>query len=207
MRNLVRFSSARVAVVLGLIGLIGFIGLSALSALTASPAQANSVSATVPAVGAALSQAPNAVSVTATSVLLPDGNTLAVTDPNGAQVDDGSLTISDTSAVVGLKPLTVTGIYTVAYTLLSATDTPLTGSYTFVFSAPAAINSPSSGPSPVATSTTPNKTINNSSANIAILVFLGLATIVAFFLIWYARMIWVQYRKGRKRIARDRSPK
>lgn len=201
MRKLVRFSSARVAVLLGLIGLI------ALSALLAPAAQANSVSATVPAVGVALSQAPNAVSVTATGALLPDGNSLAVTDPTGAQVDDGSLTISDTSAVVGLKPLTVTGIYTVTYTLLSATDAPLTGSYTFVFNAPAVINSPSSGPSPVVTSSTPNKTVNNSSANIAILVFLGLATIVALFLIWYARMIWIQYRKGRNRNARDRSPK
>ena len=201
MRKLVRFSSARIAVLLGLIGVV------ALSALMAPTAQANSVSATVPAVGAALSQAPNAVSVTAVSALLPDGNSLAVTDPNGVQVDDGSLTISGTSAIVGLKPLTVTGIYTVAYTLLSATDVPLTGSYTFVFNAPATINSPSSGPSPVVTSSTPNKTVNNSSANIAILVFLGLATIVALFLIWYARMIWIQYRKGRKRTARDRSPK
>ena len=201
MRNLAPNSSARVAVLLGLIGVIS------LSALMAPAAQANSVSATVPAVGAALSQAPNAVSVTAASDLLPDGNSLAVTDPTGVQVDDGSLTISGTAAVVGLKPLTVTGIYTVAYTLLSATDAPLTGSYTFVFNAPAAINSPSSGPSPVATSSTPNKAVNNSSANIAILVFLGLATIVALFLIWYARMIWIQYRKGRKRTARDRSPK
>jgi steroid 5-alpha reductase family enzyme len=34
-----------------------------------------------------------------------------------------------------------------------------------------------------------------------------LATIVALFLLWYARMIWKQYRKGRKRAARERSPK
>jgi uncharacterized protein (DUF2062 family) len=37
------------------------------------------------------------------------------------------------------------------------------------------------------------------------LVFLGLATIVALFLVWYARMIWVQYRRNRKRARRDRS--
>lgn len=178
------------------------------SLILAPVAQANSVLATVPAVGAVLSQAPNAVSVTAASSLLPDGDSLSVTDPNGAQVDDGSLTVSDTSVVVGLKPLKATGIYTVNYTLLSATDAPLTGSYTFLFNAPSSVTSPSSGPSPTATASPGGKKgSNNSSANVAIWVFLGLATIVAFFLIWYARMIWVQYRKARKRAARDRSPK
>ena len=188
--------------------LLGLSALSALGLFLAPAAQANNVVVTVPAIGAVLSQAPNAVSVTAASSLLPDGNCLAVTDPNGAQVDDGSLTIADTSALVGLKPLKITGIYTVSYTLLSATDTPLTGSYTFLFNAPASITSPSSGPAPTATAIAGGtKNANSSSANVAIWVFLGLATIVAFFLIWYARMIWVQYRKGRKRAARDRSPK
>jgi len=182
--------------------------LSGASLILAPLAQANSVLATVPAVGAVLSQAPNAVSVTAASSLLPDGDSLSVTDPNGVQVDDGSLTVSDTSVVVGLKPLKATGIYTVNYTLLSATDAPLTGSYTFLFNAPSSVTSPSSGPSPTTTARTVGKKgSSNSSANVAIWVFLGLATIVAFFLIWYARMIWVQYRKGRKRAARDRSPK
>ncbi len=190
--------SARIGAVIGLSA------FASLSGLMGSQADANTVVATVPAVGAVLSQAPNAVSVTAASSLLPDGDSLSVTDPSGAQVDDGSLTISDTSAVVGLKPLTVTGIYTVNYTLLSATDAPLTGSYTFLFNAPATVTSPSAAPTP---SVSPAKGASNSSANVAVLVFLGLATIVALFLLWYARMIWMQYRKGRKRSARERSPK
>ena len=190
--------SARIGAVIGLSA------FASLSGLMGSQADANTVVATVPAVGAVLSQAPNAVSVTAASSLLPDGDSLSVTDPSGAQVDDGSLTISDTSAVVGLKPLTVTGIYTVSYTLLSATDAPLTGSYTFLFNAPATVTSPSAAPTP---SVSPAKGASNSSANVAVLVFLGLATIVALFLLWYARMIWMQYRKGRKRSARERSPK
>jgi methionine-rich copper-binding protein CopC len=190
--------SARIGAVIGLST------FASLSGLMSSQADANSVVATVPAVGAVLSQAPNAVLVTAASSLLPDGDSLSVTDPSGAQVDDGSLTISDTSAVVGLKPLTVTGIYTVSYTLLSATDAPLTGSYTFLFNAPATVTSPSAAPTP---SVSPAKGASNSSANVAVLVFLGLATIVALFLLWYARMIWKQYRKGRKRAARERSPK
>ena len=189
MRTLVRSTSARLAAVATLF---------ALSAFLAPAANANTIVSSVPAVGAVLSQAPNAVSVTAATTLLSDGNSLSVTDPNGTQVDDGSLTITDTTAVVGLKPLTVTGIYTVAYTLLSATDAPLTGTYTFLYNAPASLSTPSATPSAVTTASRPPAAASNSSANIAVLVFLGLATIVALFLIWYARMIWKQSRKARK---------
>lgn len=180
----------------------------ALGVLPTPAAQANTVVASVPAVGAVLSQAPNAVSVSAATTLLSDGDSLSVTDPNGTQVDDGSLTISDTTAVVGLKPLTETGIYTVSYTLLSATDTPLTGSYTFLYNAPSTISTPTATPSPSVTSAPTSS--SNSSANIAVLVFLGLATIVALFLLWYAGMIWKQFRKHRKshrRPPKDRGAK
>ena len=195
MRILVRSMTARMSVVAILV---------TLSALYSSAAQANTVVSTVPAVGAVLTVAPNAVSVTAATTLLSDGNSLSVSDPSGAQVDDGSLTITDTTAVVGLKPLTTTGIYTVSYTLLSATDTPLTGSYTFLYNAPAAISTPSANPTPSSTLKSPPTSTSNSSSNIAVLVFLGLATIVALFLIWYAGMIWKQFRKSRK--SRKRAP-
>ena len=199
MRELVRSGPVKTAIALGFL---------ALGVLWAAPAQANTVISTAPTVGAVLTQAPNAVSVTATTTLLPDGNSLTVQDPNQLQVDDGSLTISDTTAVVGLKPLTLTGIYTVTYTLLSATDAPISGSYTFLYNAPAVISTPSSSPTPVATSTGVGiKNASSSSANIAVLVFVGLATIVALFLIWYARLIWIQARKSRRRRARERGEK
>jgi len=173
-----------------------------------SSAHANSVVSTVPAVGAVLSAAPNAVSVSAATTLLTDGDSLTVTDPNGVQVDDGSLTISDTTAVVGLKPLTATGIYTVTYTLLSATDDPLTGSYTFLFNAPSVVTTQSAAPSPTATSISiPKKSGGSSAASITVLVFVGLATIVALFLVWYAQMIWKQARKARRRRTHDRGAK
>jgi hypothetical protein len=124
------------------------------------------------------------------------------------QVDDGSLTISDTTAVVGLKPLTVTGIYTVSYTLLSATDAPLSDSYTFLFNAPAVISTPTASPTPVVTHPiVPSNSASSSAAIVTILVFLGLATIVALFLVWYARMIWMQSRKARKRRSHERGQK
>ncbi len=199
MRDLVQSKVARAAIIATLVGL---------STLSAASAEANNVVSTVPAVGAVLSQAPNAVSVTAASSLLTDGNSLSVTDPNGLKVDDGSLTIADTSAVVGLKPLTATGIYTVSYTLLSAIDPPVTGSYTFLFNAPATVSSPSATPTPSLTSSgLPRKSTSSSSANITVFVFLAIATIVALFLLWYARMIWIQSRRARKRREHERGEK
>ncbi len=199
MRNLIRSFPVRTASV---------IVLAVITTLVLPTAQANTVVSSVPAVGAVLSIAPNAVSVTSATSLLTDGNSLSVTDPKGAQVDDGSLTISDTTAIVGLKPLITTGIYTVSYTLLSATDTPLTGSYTFLFNAPAIISTPTALPTATTTSvTSPQKTSTNSGANVAILVFVGIATIVLLFLIWYARLIWVQWRRARKRSSHDRNSK
>jgi methionine-rich copper-binding protein CopC len=199
MRELVRSRPITTALALGFL---------ALGALWAAPAQANTVISTAPTIGAVLTQAPNAVSVTAATALLPDGNSLTVQDPNQLQVDDGSLTISDTTAVVGLKPLAVTGIYTVTYTLLSATDAPVSGSYTFLYNAPAVISTPSSAPTAVVTPTGVGiKNPSSSSANVAVLVFLGLATIVALFLIWYARLIWIQSRKSRRRRVHERGEK
>jgi methionine-rich copper-binding protein CopC len=199
MRELVRSRPITTALTLGFL---------ALGALWAAPAQANTVISTAPTIGAVLTQAPNAVSVTAATALLPDGNSLTVQDPNQLQVDDGSLTISDTTAVVGLKPLAVTGIYTVTYTLLSATDAPVSGSYTFLYNAPAVISTPSSAPTAVVTPTGVGiKNPSSSSANVAVLVFLGLATIVALFLIWYARLIWIQSRKSRRRRVHERGEK
>jgi methionine-rich copper-binding protein CopC len=162
-------------------------------------ALANSLVSTSPAVGSVLSVAPNAVSVTAAISLLPDGNSISVTDPAGKQVDDGSLTISDTTAVIGIKPLTVSGIYTVSYTLLSATDAPLTGSFTFLFNAPPTISSPSTSAAPTPIQTLVAKpAASNSSANLFVIILLVVATLIGLFLLWYARLVWKDSKKSRK---------
>lgn len=177
-----------------------------------SSSWANNIVATSPVIGTKLASAPNAVSVTAETSLLDQGNSLAVTDPNGGQVDDGSLTISDTTAVVGLKPLTVSGVYTVSYTLLSATDVPLVGTFTFMYNAPATITTPSASPIPQPTSSSTASIpslppTTNSSATVIVLILVGLAFLIILFLLWYARMIWVQSRKSRKSESRKRGAK
>lgn len=174
---------------------------------SATPAFANAVASTSPTVGSVLTVAPNAVSVTATGSLLDQGNSMMVTDPSGNEVDDGSLTISDTTAVIGLKPLTDSGIYTVTYSLLSATDAPLTGSFTFLFNAPSTLSSPSATPTQSATGTTTSKPVKpagtSSSATIAVIVLFVVATLVALFLLWYARMILIDTRKQKRRKKRS----
>ena len=179
---------------------IAAIAMAALSQIGLMPsALANSLVSTSPAVGSVLSVAPNAVSVTSAVSLLADGNSISVTDPTGKQVDDGSLTISDTTAVIGVKPLNASGIYTVNYTLLSATDAPLNGSFTFLFNGPPSISSPSTSAAPTPIQTLPSKpAASNSSANLVVLILLVAAVLVALFLIWYARLIWNDSRKTRK---------
>ena len=179
---------------------IAAIAMAALSQIGLMPsALANSLVSTSPAVGSVLSVAPNAVSVTSAVSLLADGNSISVTDPTGKQVDDGSLTISDTTAVIGVKPLNASGIYTVNYTLLSATDAPLNGSFTFLFNGPPSISSPSTSAAPTPIQTLPSKpAASNSSANLVVLILLVAAVLVGLFLIWYARLIWNDSKKTRK---------
>ena len=182
------------------------------SVVVSSGAWANTLSEASPSVGSQLITAPNAISVTAAVSLLDQGNSLTLTDPNGRQVDDGSLTINDTTAVVGVKPLTVSGIYTVSYTLLSLTDDPLTGSYTFIYTAPVTISAPSVSPIPQTSvsetvATPAPATTVDSTATVTVWVFVGLASLVALFLLWYARMIWVQSRKSRRASAKKRGTK
>ena len=179
---------------------IAAIAMTALTQIGFMPsALANSLVSTSPVMGAVLSVAPNAVSVSAAVSLLTEGNSISVTDPTGKQVDDGSLTVSDMTAVIGVKPLTASGIYRVNYTLLSATDAPLTGSYTFLFNGPPSISSPSSSAAPTPIQTLASKpAASNSSANLFVIILLVVAILVGLFLVWYARLIWNDSKKLRK---------
>jgi len=173
--------------------------------MSANPAVANTLTATSPTSGAVLSSAPNAISVTGTSSLTDQGTTLSVTDPSGSRVDDGSLTINDTTAVIGLKPLIAAGVYTVTYTLVSSTDAPLTGSYTFLFNAPASLSSPSPTPTQSVSVAPANKA--SHTADIFVIILMLFAIFVGIFLLWYARMLLRERQRAkRKSHSRKSSP-
>ena len=148
---------------------------------------ANTLVATTPVAGASLDSAPSAVTVTTEIALMDAGNEVTVTDPSGARVDDGALTIDGVNAVVGLKQLVKTGIYTVNYSLLAENDVPLVGKFTFNFAEPTVIE-------PVAPQPTPTQATTPSGNNVGTTTFvLGLllaALVVTLALARYARKIY-----------------
>lgn len=169
-----------------------------------SPALANSLVSTSPTSGAVLVAAPNAVSVIGASALEADGNQLSVLDPKGNSVDDGSVTVADTSLVVGLKPLTVAGVYTVSYTLLATGEDPLQGSFTFVFNAPATIASATPTPSTTIVKPTSQSGSSHGAAIFVVVIFLA-GCAVLLFLIWYARALWNQKQKKKRKATKKKS--
>lgn len=152
----------------------------------ALPASANSLTNTTPISGAILTIAPSAVSLTTDTPLASMGSEIKVTDPKGNQVDDGALTVDGTSAVIGLLNLTEKGIYTVEYSLISDTDIPLVGSYTFTYNAPDQVTTPKP------TQTQDAEVTSQSNVGTTIFVILvGVAgLLVAIGLVWYGKKLY-----------------
>jgi methionine-rich copper-binding protein CopC len=169
----------RITQLLASLALIGFIGITA--------ASANSLITTSPISGSTISTAPTSVTLTTQVALLPDANEMIVTDPAGIRVDDGTLTITDVTATIGLKPLVDSGIYRVSYVLYSEGDAPLEGSFTFNFSAPSVIT-------PVEPSPTPTKSQTPASSSWGTNVFIFSILAIAFFVLiglaLYARKLF-----------------
>ena len=160
--------------------------------LGASSASANTLVSTSPVSGSTLSVSPTNVTVTGNVALIadaPDANSITVTDPNGVRVDDGTITISDVSATVGLRPLVETGMYTVTYFLLSEGEVPLEGSFTFKYQAPSVISTANPTPEP-----TQSQTPASSSwgTNFFVIVLLLLAVLVTVGLSLYARKLFAE---------------
>ena len=168
----------RVRQFLAALALLGFLGIST--------ANANSLITTSPISGSTVTTAPMSVTLTTQIALLPDANEIVVTDPAGVRVDDGTLTITDVSATIGLKPLVDSGIYRVSYTLYSEGDAPLEGSFTFNFSAPTVITPTEALPTP-----TQSQTPASSSwgTNVFIIFLLVMAFFVFIALVLYARKL------------------
>jgi methionine-rich copper-binding protein CopC len=162
-------------------------GTFVLIPLFATPVFANSITASAPKAGSVLTASPNSIAISTAAVLSEQGSLIVVNDPNGVAVDDGSITINGNSAEVGLTELVITGVYTVNYTLLSDTDDPLTGSYTFLFNAPSSVGSPTPAPTQTsAEATVENQNLNNGS-NAFVYTLLVIAAFVFIFLVWYAK--------------------
>jgi methionine-rich copper-binding protein CopC len=150
-----------------------------------SPAMANTLVATTPTVGSTIQSAPSAITITTQLALMDAGNDVTVTDPTGVRVDDGALTIDGVNAVIGLKQLVKTGVYTVHYSLLAENDAPLTGAFTFTFAEPTVIATAAPQPS-----NSPAPSGNNLGTTIFILGLLASAIVVTVVLSLYARKLY-----------------
>ncbi len=169
-----------------------FGGVLATLILLAIPmANANELISADPASGSTVLVSPSAVTIITSLPLMADGNSVEVTDPSGNRVDDGTLAIADTEALVGLIPLTVGGYYTVTYTLLAENDVPLTGNYRFNFTAPDSISSQSPTPIAVEASATAQPSAGSSKGtDFLVIMLLVLSIFVLIGLGMYARKIF-----------------
>jgi methionine-rich copper-binding protein CopC len=150
-----------------------------------SLASANSLVSTTPTAGQSLESAPSAVTITTELPIMDTGNEVVVTDPSGIRVDDGALTIIENEAIVGLKNLVRSGIYTVTYTILAENDVPLTGSFTFNFAEPTMVATVAPEPTVV-----PTPSGNNAGTTIFVLGLLLAALVVTVALARYARKLY-----------------
>lgn len=156
------------------------------TAIVAGPASANSLVSTSPVAGSTVTTTPSAITLNTQDVVMDTGNTITVTDPQGARVDDGTLTVNGTTIVAGLKLLKVSGVYTVAYSLLTNNDVPLQGTYTFTFNAPSVITPAS--PTVISPSAPVTEVPASTGLGVPVLVVgLILAVLAVFlFLVYYA---------------------
>jgi methionine-rich copper-binding protein CopC len=165
--------------------------LAAVVLMAIPVASANELVTADPASGSTVLVSPSAVTIITSLPLMADGNSVEVTDPSGNRVDDGTLAIADTEALVGLIPLTVGGYYTVSYTLLAENDVPLTGNYRFNFTAPDSV-SPQS-PTPIAIDATASAQPSAGSSkgtDFLVIMLLVLSFFVLIGLGMYARKIF-----------------
>jgi len=152
-------------------------------------ASANSLITTSPTSGSTLTTPPSSVTLTTQVTLIPDANELIVTDPSGVRVDDGTITVDEVNASIGLMPLTESGIYRVTYTLYSEGEVPLQGSFTFNFSAPSVITPTEPTPTPTATESQ-EPASSSWGTNVFIFVMLIFAFFVLIGLSLYARKLF-----------------
>lgn len=156
----------------------------------AHSASANTLVSTSPISGSTVSVSPTNVTITGELPLLADAvdaNVITVKDPNGDRVDDGTISISDLSASVGLKTLVVTGMYRVSYSLLSDGDAPLVGEYSFKYLAPSNIAPVEPNPEPSQIQTPAS---SSWATNVFVILLLIGAVIVTIGLSLYARKLF-----------------
>ena len=149
-----------------------------------------------PAAGSSITSAPSVATITFSNSIGDVGNSVTVTAPNGDRVDDGSLQIADTKVLVGLKPLTIGGEYSVEYEVATSEGETLIGRYKFTFVAPAVLSSttPESSESP-----TPDLNKETKSSKATDFFMMGLLVLSILVLVLISRSLRKPKKKKRKK--------
>jgi methionine-rich copper-binding protein CopC len=113
-----------------------------------------------PSDGSTVTEAPQRVRLNFSAEVKQIGLTVLVKDPSGASVASGEPTIDGTAVIQRLEPLTESGVYTVAYRVVSSDGHPISGRVTFTADLP----TPSATPTASTTaSATPTPTASEAS--------------------------------------------
>jgi hypothetical protein len=102
------------------------------------------------------------------------------------RVDDGALQMQGATLTVGVKPLTATGVYTVNYTMMAVGEDSLTGSFTFLFNAPAVIAEPTPSLSNPAEQPSDSASVNRTS-DLLVIALLIFAIFILVLMVKYAK--------------------
>lgn len=161
-----------------------------------NPATAAELISSSPAAGSSITSAPSVATITFSNSIGDVGNSVTVTAPNGDRIDDGSLQIADTKVLVGLKPLTIGGEYSVEYEVATSEGETLIGQYKFTFVAPAVLSSttPESSESP-----TPDLNKETKSSKATDFFMMGLLVLSILVLILVSRSLRKPKKKKRKK--------
>ncbi len=117
--------------------------------LTAPASAHDAFSGSTPSADSTVTTAPTSVTLHFEEPPLAAGLAVAVTAPDTTPVTSGKAALAGTDVVAPLAPLTVSGLYTVAWRVVADDGHPVTGTFTFT------VDLPTPSPSATASSTAP----------------------------------------------------
>ncbi|GHF06378.1 copper resistance protein [Amycolatopsis deserti] len=103
-----------------------------------------------PAEGAALSAAPQQVSLKFGGAFTLPAEPIRITGPDGAQWTVGAATVTDRTVTAPVQPSGPAGAYVLTWSIVAADGDPITGRINFSLTTPASTPSPSTAPSSAA---------------------------------------------------------
>lgn len=181
---------------------------AALTGLGAGPASAHDeLIATDPAVGAAVAQAPSAVTLTFSENVLPTGAAIEVSGADGVAWSTGDVSISGAQVRRPLRAGAPAGAYTVTWRVVSADGHPVSGQFGFAVTEGA--SNGTKAPSPTAAtelSATATSAASSGAAGdagsgrtsvVATVVICGVGALVLGFLVFGIRRL-VKSRRQRR---------